>query len=177
MSATVKKRNILLTIIVVVMIFAVSSVLVIITLNAQMRSAKSNPTLSANDVATRVIRKMNYSNLTPISYENISRYYELPDNIVTDHAMYISGKSGTDIEITCFKLQKDENPQALIDAANAYLSDKTATAQNSSQSINYKMAVHLPYVFVAVAQDSETAVNAFENVLSENLRGESGSNF
>lgn len=167
-----KKRNLVLTIIVLGLIIATAAVLIVISLGMQKKTVKSGLTLTADQVVTGVIRKMNYSNLSPISAENISRYYEVPDHTVADLAMYISGKSGTEVEITCFRLQNDTEPAPLIQAVDDYLDDKGILTQSTAQAINAKVATHLPYVFVAVAQDSETAAKAFETVLNDSLKND-----
>ncbi len=168
-----KKRNLILTIIVLGLILAVAAVLILITLNMQKKIETSDPTLTADQVVTGVIRKMNYTNLSPISAENISRYYEIPTDSISDSAMYISGKSGTEVEVTCFRLQSDTAREPLMHAVNEYLEDKGVSPQTAvSQVINAKVATHLPYIFVAVAQDSESAVKAFETVLNDSLKNE-----
>ncbi len=165
-----KRKNLKLTIIALVLIIATAAVLILISLSMQKKSVKSDLTLSTDQVVTGVIKKMNYTNLSPISTENISRYYEIPLNTVSDSAMYISGKSGTEVELVCFKLLNNEAQKPLARAINEYLEEKVSTSQSTTQPINSKVATHFPYIFVVVAQDSETAVKAFETVLSDSLK-------
>lgn len=169
MSNEKKNRNITVTVIVLVLIVAVSAVLILISLSMQKKSPKNTLTLTTDQIVTSVIKKMNYTNLSPISAENISRYYEIPSNTVSDSAMYISGKSGTEIELACFRLQNDSTQTPLLQAVNAYLDEKGSLTPSSAQTANAKVATHLPYIFVAVAQDSETAAKAFEAVLNDSL--------
>ena len=114
------------------------------------------------------MKKMNYTNLSPISKENISRYYEIPPDTVMDSAMYISGKSGTEIELACFRLYDNCTTNDMMPTVNSYLDDKGLSPQSSDQPINAKVSSRPPYLFVAVAQDSETAAKAFETVLNDN---------
>lgn len=174
------KKKIILTICVLGIIAAATTAAVMILLGMQQRSHREDYRLSADEVVTGVIKKMKYSGMSPISKENISRYYEIPKDAVTDYAMYVSGRSGTEIEIACFKLKNSSDEKAVTEAVNQYLSGKSMTTPPSSgsatqtsnvpQVFHYNVTVHDPYVFVAVAQDSETAVNAFEAVLSESLK-------
>ena len=168
-----KNRNVILTLIVLALIFAITAVLVVILLSIQRKPEKAAPTLSADQVVIGVIKKMNYTNLTPISQENISRYYEIPKNAVSDYAMYISGKSGTDIELTCFKVVNEDGQWALHDAVNLYLSEKSNTSRNVSQTFYSKTDANFPYYFIAVAQDCDAAAKAFEAVLNDSLKNNS----
>ncbi len=163
MAKKAKKNNLFLTLFVVSLIILTALVLVLVSLNMQQHSAKTNISLTADEIATGVIKKMNYTNLSPISKENISRYYEFPDDTVSDYAMYISGRSGTETEIACFKVISDEAMQKVTAVTNNYLNDKSS----SLQPVSARLATHYPYIFVVVAQDCDTAVNAFETVLNE----------
>ena len=70
------KRNIILTTIVLSIIFISTAVTVILLFSSQRRSMQKNSlTLTVDEVVSRVAKKMNYNNLTPISKQNISRYY------------------------------------------------------------------------------------------------------
>ncbi|MEE3402820.1 MAG: DUF4358 domain-containing protein, partial [Acutalibacteraceae bacterium] len=138
MSNEKKNRNITVTVIVLVLIVAVSAVLILISLSMQKKSPKNTLTLTTDQIVTSVIKKMNYTNLSPISAENISRYYEIPSNTVSDSAMYISGKSGTEIELACFRLQNDGAQTPLLQAVNAYLDEKGSLTPSSAQTANAK---------------------------------------
>ena len=160
-----KKRNLILTAVSLIVILSVSAVLIILSLNMQRKAEANDIRLSADDVVTGITKKMNYTNLSAIS--NIERYYEIPKDTVSDYAMYISGKSGVETEIACFVL-KDSDSQSVLDKAiSEYLNEKNPSSQASAQLINSSVATHYPYVLVVVAQDSESAVKAFETVLNE----------
>ena len=167
-----RKHNLILTLIVLAVIFMITAVTVIILLVNQRKPEQNNDiNLSADDVVVRVIKKMNYINLTPISKQNINRYYEIPEDTVSDYAMYISGRSGTEVEIACFKMIDKESETALTSTVNDYLSDKSVTAPSNTSSLtNSSTALHIPYMLVVVAQDAETAAKSLETVLDESLK-------
>ncbi|MBQ9461826.1 MAG: DUF4358 domain-containing protein [Clostridia bacterium] len=170
------KRNIILTFVVLAVIFAVTAVTVLILLGTQRKSDHDNDIrLTADEVASRVIKKMNYNNLTQISKQNINRYYEIPEGTVTDYAMYISGRSGSEVEIACFRLKNEDSRSALTAAINSYLNEKSpADVSGSSTQAASTVAVHYPYVLVVVAQDCDTAAKAFETILNDSLRSGQG---
>ena len=184
MSANKKKRNIVLTVSALLVIAATTAALVFISLNMQARPRSGNTSLSADEVVTGVIKKMNYQNLTPISKENISRYYEIPEDTVCDYAMYISGRTGSETELTCFKLKDGGSEKALMDIINDYLSSKaarssvvseTTSTQNASAAAATAVLKRDPFIFVAVAQDSSNALKAFDNLVTDTSKSESSS--
>lgn len=166
------KRNIILTTIVLSIIFISTAVTVILLFSSQRRSMQKNSlTLTADEVVSRVAKKMNYNNLTPISKQNISRYYEIPENTITDCAMYISGRSGTETELACFKLKDEEASAPMAAAVSSYLGGKTPTDPGvSAAQPTSSVAVHYPYMLVVVAPDCETAAKYFETILDDSLK-------
>lgn len=58
-----RKKNILLTAVLLLIIAIIAAVLIIISLNIQNKTNSPVPDYSADDVAVKVIGKMNYKNL------------------------------------------------------------------------------------------------------------------
>ena len=165
MSERTKKRNLILTAVSLIVIFTAAALLIIVSLKRKKKTPQNERKLTADKIVTSVSKKMNYNNLSPISI--IERYYEIPKGTVIDSAMYISGKSGTEVGIACF-VRKDGDQQSALDCAvSDYLNEKNTSSQTSVQLIHSNVATHYPYVLVVVAQDSESAVKAFETVLNE----------
>lgn len=162
-----KKRNIILTIILLVIIILITFVTVVFVLSLQNNQKTAKNYLTANTVISQVIKKMNYQNLSKISDENISKYYNIPQGIVTDSAMYISSRADSGLELTCFRLNGENSEQALSEAISEYISSKnTENKEGSGQLAKFKTDTVYPYVFVAFASDSEAAASAFEEVIS-----------
>ncbi len=162
-----KKRNLILTISIILAILLIAGISILILLPSQSKSRKTPVDMTADEVVTSVIKKMKYTNLSPISRENISRYYEIPDDTLSDYAMYISGSSGSEIEITCFVLSHEEDTDVMMKSVKQYLSsrNKNASEQNTSIAVvPYSTSTNFPYLFVAVAPDSDAAVSAFETL-------------
>ncbi len=166
MDENKKKRNIILTVVLVTGIIAVTVAAVILMslMQRQEKSAKSY--LAANTVVSEVVKKMNYQNLSKISDENVSKYYNIPQGVVTDTAVYLSNRADIGIELACFRLSSEESEEALYSAVSEYLSSKnTANKEGSGQLSKAKTDTVYPYVFVAVASDSDTAVSAFREIV------------
>ncbi len=163
-----KKRNILLTVVTISVITLITAVIVGIMLSYQNNQKNSNSYLTANTIISRVIKKMNYQNLTKISDENIYKYYNIPKGTVTDSAMYISNRTDSGMELVCFRLADENSSQKLSDAISEHISSKnTENKEGSGQLAKVKTDTVYPYVFVAVASDSETAANTFKEIVNE----------
>lgn len=160
------KRNVILTIVILSVIAAVATVLVVLTLVMQKGTRAKNADLSADSVVTGVIKKLNYQNkkLSPLK-ENVSGWYSIPDDTVTDYAIYLSDRSGTEIEFTCFKLKDSDCEEKVMSCINDHLKAKEKTF--SEQNRQSMVSSHYPYIFVAVSPDSSGAINAFETVINE----------
>lgn len=167
MEEKIDKNKIVLTVCLVAIIVAATFIIVLFTLSAQNTEKNSKNYLTTNTIISRVIKKMNYENLSKISDENISKYYNIPDGVVTDSAMYISNRADIGMELACFRLSSENSEKILMDSVSQYLSSKdTENKEGSGQLANIKMDTVYPYVFVAIASDSESASSAFKEIIN-----------
>ena len=118
---------------------------------------------------------MNYENMSEISKDNIQRYYDIPEQLVSDKAMYVSTRPDNFTELACFKLNDTKDEPLLLEIVNAYLKDKTQSIKSASEqsdpSLN-KSNVYCkyPYVFVVIANDSDNAVSTFSGLLDNDSK-------
>lgn len=165
-----KHSNIFITIILVAGILIVAAALSIgtmIFINSQKQQTQN---FTASYITSEVVKKMNYENLSEISAGNISKYYEIPDGIVSDCSMFVSTRPDTFTQIACFKLTEEKYKDKLMSVIDDYIADQLKTYQNVNENAysavsKSKTDVHYPYVFVSLSSDSEAAVNAFETIL------------
>ena len=163
-----KKQNILLTVVILAIIALMTSVIVIFVLAQQNIQKNSKSYLPTNTIVSQVIKKMNYQNLSKISDENISKYYNIPDGVITDSSMYISNRTDSGMELACFCLSSEDNALVLFDAISEHISSKNSeNKEGSNQLAQFKTDTVYPYVFVAVASDSEAAANAFKEIVND----------
>ena len=165
-----KKSNIPLTVVIIAVIAILAIIASVITLSVLGSGNESRKEYTAYYLASEVAKKMNYENLSEISPENISKYYEIPDNVVSDSAMFVSNRSDSFTEVACFKLKSRVKEDVLSDSISEYLSAKAKTYQNVNEKAYNtvsasKTDVHYPYVFVAVSSDSEAAISTFETLV------------
>lgn len=171
----IRKRNILLSIIIILIIAITALILCMLTLSSAKSTVKNKEEkkLSAGYIASSVVTKMNYQNLSEITSDNISKYYEIPDGVIEDASMYVSSRSESCTEVACFKLTDTNKEDELMKSVSAYLNSKLNTYKNVSgkeyKNINNsKTKEHYPYVIVVIASDSDAAISAFDSIVNSN---------
>ena len=133
MAEEVKKKqsNIALTVLIVGAILFGAAAMSAATL-ALINSQNSNKKVyTASYLASEVVKKMNYENLSEISPSDISNYYDIPEGVVTDSAMFVSTRSDSYTEIACFKLKSNESEKQLTKSIDNYISAKKKTYRRS----------------------------------------------
>lgn len=173
-NESVKKKhtqnNIALTVVVVAAIIIIAAILSVSMLTIFRGNSTGKKEYTASYLASEVVKKMNYENLSEISGSNISKYYEIPDGVVSDSVMYISTRPDSFTELACFKLKNQDKEEQLLDIINAHIADKSRAYQNVNETTSSVVSTsrifdHYPYVFVVVSADSDTAVNTFASLI------------
>lgn len=167
------KNKIELTVIIVSLILtiaAVISVLLLLGMNESYTVTESNYT--AHEITDRIIRSMNYDNLSEISAENIYKYYDIPEGTISDSAMYISSKPDSFTEIACFRLRSEDVEDKMISSANNYISEKMASYKNVNDKAyeavsNSRILCHYPYIVVTVSTDNSYVESVFESIFTD----------
>lgn len=171
----IRERNVLLSIIIILIIAITALILCMMTLSSSKLSVKdkTEKELSASYIASSVVTKMNYQNLSEITADNISKYYEIPDGVIEDASMYISSRPESCTEVACFKLTDENKEDELMKSISVYLNSKLNTYKNVSDKEykninNSKTKEHYPYVIVVIASDSDAAISAFDSIVTSN---------
>ena len=168
-----KKNNIRLTIVVVTIIAIIAAVLSFLILLFMKNDARSDKTnFTAHEITQYIIAKMDYDNLSEISTDNISKYYEIPDGIIYDSSMYLSSRPDNFTEIACFTLRSEDKESELLKVIDDYIKEKSATYQNVNEKAYYAInnsavLTHYPYVLVSVSSDNNAVENAFNTMFSD----------
>lgn len=163
-----KRKNIILTVIIIFIIALISAVLILITLFSmyQKSEQQTNDSLSVKYITSSIIQTMGYKNLSEISQDNIYKYYEIPDGVVSESDMYISTRSDSLTEIACFKIADETRQDELMQSISEYLSSKsTSYTTANGKNHNIRTEIQYPYVFVIVSSDSDNAVLTFNSII------------
>ena len=180
-STKQKQSNIALTILLIAIILIISSALSFLTVSLLGTEKKEKTEYTASQITSIVVKKMNYENLSEISASNISKYYDIPEGTVEDSSLYISTRSDNFTEIACFRLSSKDKEKQLTEVINNYIAEKTNTYKSIggnaySMISKSRTDIKYPYVFVAIAPDSEAAVNAFETIIDVDLTSKESEN-
>ena len=173
-KAKIKKKNILLSIIIISIISIIAFILCILALSSQLnKKNKAESNLSAQYIASSIVKKMSYQNMSEISSNNISKYYEIPDGVVEDSYMYISNRTDSCTEVACFKLTDSSKEEQLTKVISDYINSKTNTYKGVNDKeynnvSNSKIKLNYPYVCVVIASDSDSAISAFNEIVNPN---------
>ena len=165
-----KKSNIGLTVLILGLILLIAAVLSFFIMNLINNKSDDEKIFTTSFITSEVVKKMNYDNLSEITSSNMSKYYDIPDDIIEDSSLYLSTRADNFTEIACFRLTSKDNQDKLIKIINEYISDKKATYSKVNDKAyaianSAKTDICYPYVFVAIAPDSDAAVSAFESVI------------
>lgn len=172
-DSELKKNNIRLTIIVVTSIAVIAAILsFFILLSLKDNSGSNKADYTAHEITQEIITKMNYDNLSEISTENISKYYEIPDGVIFDSSMYISSRTDNFTELACFTLRSEDKKDILLNVIDDYINEKSTTYQNVNDKAfaainNSRVFDHYPYVLVSVSSDNDAVENTFEQMFSD----------
>ncbi len=170
-----RKNNIRLTIIVVTAIAAATALIcVIILLFFKFGNDKEDIDYTTKDIADQIISRMNYDNLSEITGDNISKYYEIPDGVVSDSTMYISTRTDNFTEFACFKLTSEDKEDTLRKVIEDYIDEKAATYQNINEKAynavhESQIFTHYPYVLISVSSDNNTVKSAFDSMFTDKV--------
>ncbi len=173
----IRKRNIRLTVLIISVIIVIAAIIscVILLVTGRFRPVEKKD-YTAHEITEKIIRSMNYENLSEISAENISKYYEIPDGVISDSCMYISSRQDNFTEIACFRLRTEDSETTLMKSVDSYLNEKVATYQNVNDKAfeavsNSRILKHFPYVLVSVSADNDSVETVFETMFSPDTSG------
>lgn len=178
-----KAKKILISAVLVFVIIAVTAVTVAILLKMGygMSSLEKDfkTDLSTDELVDSIISELNYTDISQVSSSNISKYYDINDDLISDATVYISNKSDSCFEISCFKLKENSVYPQVESAIKNHLSSRNANFQDldpqeSKKLSECKIEYCTPYVLVVVADNSSSAVASFRNFVtgkSETVEG------
>ncbi len=158
------RKNITLTIVIVSIIALIAAALVAASIIVNTPSTEKED-INADMIVTSVIKKMNYTNLTGISSENIGKYYDIPKGSVSDSAMYISSRTENGTELACFEYTDSADMEKLKKMIAEYTSSKLSNYKKvSDKTLSSRTDISGSYIFVVISDNSDAAVEAFREI-------------
>lgn len=176
----VTKKKTLISIILILIILSVTSITISVLLNMGfgMTAYSENSTvdLSTDVIVDNIIEEFDYTDISRIDSDRLSKYYDLDNALIAEATVYVSNNSDSGFEISCFKLNDDSDYAKLetiikdhLNSTNSHL--QKLNPKESQKLVNSRIEHCAPYVLVVVADNSNSVVTTFRNfVLGESKK-------
>ncbi len=173
--AIINKKKILISVVFLFAVISVTSVIVIILVRMGFGISpsknESKKDFTTDEIVYTIIDKLDYTSLSKVSSDNISKYYDIDDILIADATVYISSKDESFSEISCFKLTDSSKYQQVETAIKNHLSFSNVNLQDfnpqESKKLNEsKIEYCEPYVLVIVSDNSSSAAAIFKDLVT-----------
>lgn len=126
------------------------------------QESSSASTVSANDIATAVIKQTPIDNMAALGAESVSLYYDIDLSLLEDYAVYMSTINNSADEISIFHLKEGADSEEIIRALNTRIQMKMQTFQTLAPNEYEKLSHALlhtngNYIALLVCQKADTA--------------------
>ncbi len=172
---TITKKKVILSVSLIFLIVLVAVVVIAILINMGFgrlpKEKNTDINLSTDAVVDNIISDLNYSGISRVNSDNISKYYDLDYDLISEATVYISDSADSCFEISCFKLNDNEEYTKLEEVIRKHLNSQSISLQKlnpkESQKLDdTKIEYCDPYVLVVVSDNSESAVASFRNLIT-----------
>lgn len=120
-------------------------------------------------ITSRIISEMNYDDLIEVSPTQLSKHYDIADNVIEDSSLYMSKTTDNASELACFQLKDPSKFPALQASITGHLNAKAAgfKSLNPTQYNALKSAAVTQqgkYVLVSVGSNSAADTKLFREI-------------
>ncbi len=175
LMAVINKRKILFSVIFLLAVISVTSVIVIILVRMGFGVSSPNnepqKNFTTDELVYYIVDKLDDTSLSRVSPNNISKYYDIDESLISDATVYVSNKDESFSEISCFKLTNSDEYSKVEDAIKSHLSFSNANLkdfnpQESKKLNESKIEYCEPYVLVIVSDKSDSAAEIFNDLVT-----------
>lgn len=172
---TISKRKVAISVSLILLIVSVAVIVIIVLINMGFgnlpKESNTDLSLSTDVVVDNIINDLDYSGVSQVNADNISKYYDLDEDLISEATIYISDSADSCFEISCFKLKDDEEYSKLESIIKKHLNSQTANLKKLNPKENQKLDDTKieycdPYVLVVVADNSNSAVASFKSIVT-----------
>ena len=174
MTMTKKKVVISVSLILSIVVIAIIVIAVLIHMgfgNPALSKEQTDVSISTDTIVDRIISELDYSGISRVSSDNISRYYDIDEELISEATVYISDNSDSCFEVSCFKLNDEADYSKVESKIKSHINSQSANLQRlnpkeSKKLGDTKIEYCSPYVLVVVADNSGSAINSFRNLIT-----------
>lgn len=173
---TINKRKVIISVSLILSIIAVAAIIIAFLIHMGFGKPLSNKeqtdvSISTDTIVDRIIGELDYSGISRVSSDNISKYYDIDEKLISEATVCISDSADSCFEVSCFKLN-DENDYSKVESKiKNHINSQSANLQilnpkESKKLGNTKIEYCNPYILVVVADNSESAITSFRNFIT-----------
>ncbi len=173
---TINKRKVIISVSLILSIISVAAIIIAFLIHMGFGKPLSNKeqtdvSISTDTIVDRIIGELDYSGISRVSSDNISKYYDIDEKLISEATVYISDSADSCFEVSCFKLN-DENDYSKVESKiKNHINSQSANLQilnpkESKKLGNTKIEYCNPYILVVVADNSESAITSFRNFIT-----------
>ncbi len=138
----------------------------ILVMNMKENASHPAPT----QITTRIISKMDYTDMAEVSWNQLSKHYSIPEGVIADSSLYMSKSSDSASELACFLLTDKSKFAQLRTAITNHINSKAAgfKSLNPTQYNVLKNCVitqNGKYVLVSVGNNASADAKMFGEIL------------
>ncbi len=173
---TINKRKVIISVSLILSIISVGAFFIAFLIHMGFVKRLSNKeqsdvSISTDTIVDRIIGELDYSGISRVSSDNISKYYDIDEKLISEATVYISDSADSCFEVSCFKLN-DENDYSKVESKiKNHINSQSANLQilnpkESKKLGNTKIEYCNQYILVVVADNSESAITSFRNFIT-----------
>lgn len=173
---TITKRKVIISVSLILLIVVVSVIIIAVLIhmgfgNLPESKKKADTSISTDSIVDNIISELDYSGISRVSSDNISRYYDLDEDLISEATVYISDSADSCFEVSCFKLNEGADYSKIEAKIKSHINSQSTTLQKLNPKESQKLGDTRieycdPYVLVVVADNSESAVTSFKNLIT-----------
>ena len=165
---TITKKKVVISLSLILFIVSVAVIVIVVLIGMGFgklpKESNTDTNLSTDVVVDSIINDLNYSGISRVNSDNISKYYDLDDDLTSEATVYMSDSADSCFEISCFKLKDNKKYSELEASIKKHLNSQTP---NLKKPGNSKIEYCDPYVLVVVSDNSESAVASFKSLVTK----------
>lgn len=173
---TITRKKVIVSVSLILLIVAVAVIVIAVLIHMgfgklHIGKEKTDSSISTDSIVDTIINELDYSGISRVSSDNISRYYDLDEELISEATVYISDSADSCFEVSCFKLNTEDDYSKVESKIKSHINSQSSNLQRFNPKESQKLGDTRieycdPYVLVVVADNSESAVTSFKNLIT-----------
>lgn len=164
---TVSRKRVLIVIAVLLLLFIVAGVCLFFFTFQEKKEHKQD-TVTPSMVTAKIIREMNYQDVTSLQEDQLTKYYNIPEGVLADFSVCMSKSANSGFELSCFELADDNK----FDALQKSIADHVASRSQGFKGANpveYQNILDSTverkgrFVLLVICDDPQPAIKIFRS--------------